>query len=310
MHRYELLAIGILVALYASIASAAVGSLADFQDGTVQGWTNGGGRNSFPLNISTGGPSGAGDGYLQVSSGTINGEIFPPNLVTLNRTTYAGNYTSTGATSISMDLKNFSPVDVGTGMVPALPIRLVFEQGFGSPPAYVSDAFTLLGDDAWHHATFQISAANFHALGTVDPLATVLSSITEVRILANSSESLQGASGNFRFGVDNILATSPILKGDWDRDGSVTNADIHAMLVGLTDLAAYKTQKSLDDAGLVSVGDFTSDGQVTNADMQPLLALVGGGSISPVPEPAAIGLACFAAVGVAGVTRRRKLDAA
>jgi hypothetical protein len=310
MHRCESLASGILVALCASVASGAVGSLADFQDGLVQGWTNGGGRNSFPLNISTGGPGGAGDRYLQVSSGTIDGETFPPNLVTLNRTTYAGNYTSAGVTSISMDLRNFSPIDSGAGLVPALPIRIAFEQGFGSTPAYISDAFTLPGDDAWHHATFQISPANFHALGTTDSLATVLSAITEVRILANTTEALQGASGNYRFGVDNILGVSPILKGDWDRDGSVTPADVRAMLQGLTNLDAYKAQKSLDNAGLLSVGDFTSDGQVTNLDIQPLLSLVGGGSIAPVPEPATLGMACFAAIGLVGLVRRGRINAA
>jgi subtilisin-like proprotein convertase family protein len=62
--------------------------------------------------------------------------------------------------------------------------------------------------------------------------------------------------------------------GDFNRDHMLTSADVHAMLVALTDLAAYQTANSLSDAALLATGDLNNDGSITNADMQPLLAAI------------------------------------
>ncbi len=115
--------------------------------------------------------------------------------------------------------------------------------------------------------------------------------------MAATGPALTGDSGNFRFGVDNIQA---IVRGDWNRDGSVTSADLQVMLNALTDLNAYKTTNSVDAKTLLAIGDFSGDGSVTNADIQPmlnLLASAGAGSFAAVPEPSAILLGLVAAAG-------------
>ena len=45
-----------------------LGQIDDFEDGGTQGWRKGGASNNQPTNISTGGPSGANDNYLQTVS--------------------------------------------------------------------------------------------------------------------------------------------------------------------------------------------------------------------------------------------------
>jgi autotransporter-associated beta strand protein len=82
--------------------------------------------------------------------------------------------------------------------------------------------------------------------------------------------------------------------GDFDRDHTVSSADINSMLVALTDLNTYKTTNGLSDADLLAIGDLNGDGSFNNADIQGLLDLVanpiGIGSISAVPEPASFWL--------------------
>jgi hypothetical protein len=78
---------------------------------------------------------------------------------------------------------------------------------------------------------------------------------------------------------------STLVPGDFNLDGAVTSADIKAMLVALTNLNKFKTDNGLSDADLLAIGDLNGAAGVTNADIQSLLGLVGGGSITPVPEP-------------------------
>ena len=96
------------------------------------------------------------------------------------------------------------------------------------------------------------------------------------------------------------------MRGDFNRDGHVNSADIPAMLAALADLNAYKSAHALSDADLLTIGDVDGDGKVTNADVQSLLTLLkyGGGSTTPVPEPASLTLGL---IGLCARLRRRVL---
>ena len=86
-------------------------------------------------------------------------------------------------------------------------------------------------------------------------------------------------------------------KGDLDLDGSVTAADISALMAALADLDAYKAKFGLTGDDLVALSDVDSDSVVTNADLQSLivrLANGGGGSLAAVPEPTSFDLAVIA----------------
>ena len=69
-----------------------------------------------------------------------------------------------------------------------------------------------------------------------------------------------------------------IVPGDFNRDGSLTGADIPAMMTALADLNAYRTKNSLTSDQLVTLGDLNGDQAITNADVQALLnSLLGAG---------------------------------
>jgi autotransporter-associated beta strand protein len=97
------------------------------------------------------------------------------------------------------------------------------------------------------------------------------------------------------------LVPAPALKqGDFNFDGHVNAADIQAMLTALTDVNKYKANNTLTDARMLTIGDFDASGTFNNADLQGLLNLLkaGGGSLTPVPEPASIVLMAFALPGL------------
>ena len=81
------------------------------------------------------------------------------------------------------------------------------------------------------------------------------------------------------------IVTNEALRGDFNRDGHVTSADIAAMLVALTDLNAYKTARNLTDANLLNIADVDASGKVTNADVQALLTLLKDDGVQLPPCP-------------------------
>jgi hypothetical protein len=99
------------------------------------------------------------------------------------------------------------------------------------------------------------------------------------------------------FAASVALPELPVL-GDFNRDGSLSAGDIHAMLVALTDLSSYKSDRGLSDAALLLIGDLNGDDAVTNSDIQSLLNLLQSGeaSVAPIPEPSTWLLSVLAAV--------------
>ena len=82
-------------------------------------------------NISTGGPAGAGDHYIQL---TADGSNSGGKLTAFNRDQWLGDYLAAGVTAIEVDLLNQSAV--------TLSIRLAFKNGPGSSgvPGYLSQS--------------------------------------------------------------------------------------------------------------------------------------------------------------------------
>ena len=177
-------------------ASIVNGQLDDFQDGTTQGWGSGGANPNPPANIAGGGPAGAGDDYLQVTSTGGGGP--GSKLIAFNSAQWAGNYTGNGVTSIELDLKNF-------GINP-LSIRFTFNGPGGA--FSTTNAFSLPAGGAgapWMHAALQITAADLTAVGGTDAAAT-LANVSELRLLHNDVPSFVGGTIDAQIGVDNIQA--------------------------------------------------------------------------------------------------------
>ncbi len=128
------------------------GQVDTFQDGTTDGWSTGHGG---PTNIPSGGPAGAGDGYVRVVS--TGGSGTDSKLIVFNTSQWLGDYTDAGITGITLDLDNF-----GTQ---ALSMRLAFFQSRGVGYA-MTTPFSLPADSNWHQAFFPLVAADFTAIGS------------------------------------------------------------------------------------------------------------------------------------------------
>ena len=167
----------------------------DFEDGTTDGWANG--AVPDPLNISTGGPLGAGDNFLQITS---DGSGSGGKPTSFNRSQWIGNFIIAGVTGIEMDLKGFS--SPGNANL-SIRFSLRTSTGSGAPGYVTTSAFSLPIDGQWHHAVFSLSAMT--AVGSPGSLNTVLSGPAEARIFhATAANTVQGDTILGQFGVDNI----------------------------------------------------------------------------------------------------------
>jgi len=135
------------------------GRVDTFSSGSTEGWVSPAANPHPPLVVASGGPAGAGDGYVFVT-----GMAGPPRseLAALNVTQWAGDYLQAGVSELQMDCWNagnfalvlriqisrFSPLGKPTDVVVSKPI--VLPPGRGWVPVVVSialnDMRTLLGD--------------------------------------------------------------------------------------------------------------------------------------------------------------------
>ena len=197
----ELIFITLLVTIILGIdASAQItnNQTDNFEDGTVQGWSEGSTRTSPnpPENIADGGPGGTGDNYLQnVSSG---GEGAGSKLVMFNTVQWKGDYISAGVTDISMHMINLGATN--------LEMRLAFDGSSGGRFSS-TNAVSLSAGSGWQTVVFPIGPSDLTSVdGGIDVNAT-LGNVTELRILHNTSPSWRGASIAATLGVDNITAS-------------------------------------------------------------------------------------------------------
>lgn len=185
-------------ALARSAGAVSVGQIDTFQDGTTANWDNGEIIGTTPVtNIATGGPAGAGDRFIQVTSDGVGSG---GKLTAWNREQWLGNYIAAGVTAIEVDLRNQSSV--------SLSIRLAFKEGPGggaSAPGYLSQAMVLPVGSGWQHFTISLLPANLIPVNSPAPWNTFF--IGEVRFIhAVGTTSLSGTSIVGQLGIDNIQA--------------------------------------------------------------------------------------------------------
>ncbi len=231
MLRFDVVVLGATVcaALFAGPALAIPTAVQDFEDGTTQGWTAGGGPiGGVPLappTVVSGGAGGADDDFLQV---TATGSAGPGSrLAAINPSAWAGNYSSAGLTTIGMDLRNFGATD--------LYIRLLIEDLTDLPQARyaITDALFLPAGGDWTDASFSVAAADLIALE--GDVAAILSSVTHLRILGSADPNWLFAPGNQPpvnaiLGVDNI---TPNVFADGGNGGNEVPEPSTAWLVAL-----------------------------------------------------------------------------
>jgi hypothetical protein len=157
--------------------------------------------------IASGGPTGAGDAYLQVTAGGGSGP--GSRLSVMNATQWAGNYLAAGIGSIEMDLINLGSTD--------LTIRLFFEDPIPGPPqneAVSTQGVFLPAGGGWVHAIFDLNA-----LTALE--GTVLGALTQTTILRiiHASGVSEATPVAGVLGVDNILAVAGTIAIDEPASG-------------------------------------------------------------------------------------------
>jgi hypothetical protein len=203
MRARSLFALVSLVALLGLAAAPRAGALAigqvdDFEDGTTQGWLVGLlGQTSPvpPVNVATGGPQGADDNYLRLSS--IGGLGPGSKLAVINVAQWAGDYLAAGVTGIALDVRNLGDTDILLRAMIAT----------GAPPtdlAVSTNALLIPTGSPWQRVVVPIDPAGLTAgLGTI---GDALSTATELRLLHSTLTTFPGEASVAQLGVDNITA--------------------------------------------------------------------------------------------------------
>jgi hypothetical protein len=251
---------GVLILALAGAAYAVeLGQVDDFESGGTRGWQGDAGANPNPPTvIADGGPLGAGDGFLRIQG---NGGLGPGSKPTASNTvTWTGNYTGSGVTRISADLKN-----AGTN---AVHLRFqLFSLAAFSIKYYVTPAITLAAGSGWVHVSWPVDAAS---LIPVDPVpgdpAQGLTGVAELSIFhapaavrSNDAPAIVA-----EYGIDNIRAETTLT--DRDSDGWPDTLDNCPFL-------ANAVQHDFDENGrgnACECGDQNGDGTV---DVLDLLAI-------------------------------------
>lgn len=168
--------------------------LDDFSNTTTQSWGSGGPNPNPPVNVYSGGPLGAGDEFLQISSNGGGGS--GAKLVAFNTAHWAGDYIAEGIKSIRMDVNNTSG--------PNLNLRLRFD---GPGGTFLSvNPVQVLGGSGWQTVSFPIEMADL--TGGADYNAT-MSEVSNLWIYNSAGAIFPGPVTTSVLGVDNILATGP-----------------------------------------------------------------------------------------------------
>jgi hypothetical protein len=179
----------------------ALGQADDFQAGGLANWSSGGG--TAQTVVPNGGPTGAGDMYMQLTSSATASA----RLLGLNASQWTGDFLDSGVTAVAMDLLNLSTIP--------LSMRIGIREGTGnaSTPGYVTTtAFSLPADNLWHHAVFPLNTASLTGINSPAALSADLLNVKEFRLLDASTPTLIGdpfstfPNSIGSFGVDNITA--------------------------------------------------------------------------------------------------------
>jgi hypothetical protein len=189
----------VLLTPSASPAQITLGQKDTFESG-LQGWTQGINSGGSGLANPTGGPGGAADHYMQITS--QGGFGADSKLIVFNQAQWTGNYIAAGVTAIEMDLMapttNTQPLSMRVGFQ-----NPTLRQGYAS-----TVAFNLPADGQWHHAVFKLTATDMTAINAPPAFNTFMSSVPEMRILSSASPALNGDTIAAVAGVDNVLATT------------------------------------------------------------------------------------------------------
>lgn len=194
---FTALALAATALLAAPAHAVGLGQSDSFESGTTLGWRVGSPHPLPPSVVATGGPAGAGDGYLLLQAEGGSGPA--SRLAAQNTDQWSGNYLAGGITALTMDVFNFGPT--------SLSLRLLFDGDDGTNQARAWSAAPVLvpAGSGWQRIVFPILPSDLRAAsgGNVN---LALSSAYSLRLYHGVNSSFPGGSVVASLGVDNITA--------------------------------------------------------------------------------------------------------
>ena len=176
-------------------AQLVLGQIDDFQDLTTQNWSEGALSPNPPMNISSGGPGGAGDAFLQlISSG---GAGSGSRMVAFNSNQWSGDYT--GLFGIAGFLNNLG----GT----TLEMRVAFEAAGGTWFSS-TNSIALSPGSGWTQVFFSFDEQDMTQIQGSLPYSQAISNVPQLRILSAASPAFRGDLIAGTLGVDSLTAVA------------------------------------------------------------------------------------------------------
>jgi hypothetical protein len=190
-----MLATGVLLPSFAN-GQITFGQVDNFQSLDTSGWTMGLNSIMLPIVISTGGPEGANDPWLEVIS--TGGAKANSKMVTFNAQQWTGNYVTAGVTAITAEMADFGPSP--------LYMRTAIQDNFGSEYGSTT-AFMLPPDSQWHLVTFDMTPQGQSLIQGGSSATQALSDVGVLRILsAQNAPLFMADTVQATLGIDDITA--------------------------------------------------------------------------------------------------------
>jgi hypothetical protein len=186
-----MLAVGPIVAF-----GVTIGQTDNFEDGSLRNWQAGGFTNpNAPANITSGGPSGATDNYLRLTSNGSSGA--GGRLVAFCFNQWTGNYLIPSVSSLRMQVNNLGATN--------LALRLIFENASVGQSLGTLSPVNVAAGSGWTTVTFSLASANLTggAFNLVMGNVTTLNLVHSPSVITDRSSAPRIAA---QLGVDNITA--------------------------------------------------------------------------------------------------------
>jgi hypothetical protein len=250
-NTFKILSVTLIAAFVTTAIAIVPNQPDDFEDGTTQGWGSGNPNPNPPTNIATGGPSGADDNFLRVTSGGGSGA--GSKLVLMNSVQWIGDYATAGITSVSMHIKNFGATNLN--------MRIALEGPGGN--FWSINPIAVSASSDWQLISFPVQAANLTGGTNVN---TTLTGVTEVRILHSVAGGFKGDAVVAQIGLDNITAVTepvPVELNGFTASISGKKVNLEWSTSTETNNLRFDIQRKYDEIDWLTIGSVKGYGTTT-----------------------------------------------
>ncbi|WP_040278060.1 T9SS type A sorting domain-containing protein [Psychroserpens damuponensis] len=216
--KTKLLFLSLALSSLVALSQVSANQVNDFEDGTTQTWQKGAGAppEEQPMNVSTGGPAGVDDNFLEFSSNGLEDQPSSKMVIYSSGggSPWTSNYISEGVIAIKMDVN----VSINN-----LNLRVAF-QGNGTRIC-TTNAVAVTAGSGWTSITIPISPSDFTLIqGSLTP-TQVLSNVQVMRILSSENPAWGANVSEIEatLGLDNITASTTLNTGSLN---ATTNFEI------------------------------------------------------------------------------------